>query len=38
MNCRNCGAPMELFDRRRYFFRRHCGTFEFSRALSIAAW
>ena len=29
MNCRNCAASMELFDRRRYFFCRHCGTFEF---------
>jgi len=29
MNCRNCAAPMELFDRRRYFFCRHCGAFEF---------
>jgi Zn-finger nucleic acid-binding protein len=29
MNCRNCAAPMELFDRRRYYFCRHCGTFEF---------
>jgi Zn-finger nucleic acid-binding protein len=29
MNCRNCAAPMELFDRRRYFFCRHCGTFDF---------
>jgi Zn-finger nucleic acid-binding protein len=29
MNCRNCGAPMELFDRRRYFFCTHCGTFHF---------
>lgn len=29
MNCRNCAAPMELFDRRRYFFCRHCGSFEF---------
>jgi len=29
MNCRNCAAPMDLFDRRRYFFCRHCGTFEF---------
>ena len=29
MNCRNCAAPMELFDRRRYFFCGHCGTFEF---------
>ena len=29
MNCRNCAAPMELFDRRRYYFCRYCGTFEF---------
>jgi Zn-finger nucleic acid-binding protein len=29
MNCRNCAAAMELFDRRRYFFCRYCGTFEF---------
>jgi Zn-finger nucleic acid-binding protein len=29
MNCRNCGAPMELFDRRRYFFCTHCGSFHF---------
>lgn len=29
MNCRNCGAPMDLFDRRRYYFCRYCGTFEF---------
>ena len=29
MNCRNCGAPMELFERRRYFFCTHCGTFHF---------
>jgi Zn-finger nucleic acid-binding protein len=29
MNCRNCGAPMELFDRRRYYFCHHCGTFHF---------
>ena len=29
MNCRNCAAPMELFDRRRYCFCRYCGTFEF---------
>ena len=29
MNCQNCGAPMELFARRRYFFCRHCGTFHF---------
>lgn len=29
MNCRNCGAPMELFERRRYSFCRHCGSFHF---------
>jgi Zn-finger nucleic acid-binding protein len=29
MNCRNCAAAMELFDRRRYYFCRYCGTFEF---------
>jgi Zn-finger nucleic acid-binding protein len=29
MNCRNCGAPMEFFERRRYFFCTHCGTFHF---------
>ena len=29
MNCRNCGAPMELFERRRYFFCTHCGSFSF---------
>ena len=29
MNCHNCGAPMELFDRRRYYYCRHCGTFHF---------
>jgi Zn-finger nucleic acid-binding protein len=29
MNCRNCGAPMELFERRRYFFCIHCGSFSF---------
>jgi Zn-finger nucleic acid-binding protein len=29
MNCRNCAAPMELFDRRRYYFCKYCGTFEF---------
>jgi Zn-finger nucleic acid-binding protein len=29
MNCRNCGATMELFERRRYYFCRHCGTFHF---------
>jgi Zn-finger nucleic acid-binding protein len=29
MNCRNCGAAMELFERRRYYFCRYCGTFHF---------
>jgi Zn-finger nucleic acid-binding protein/DNA-directed RNA polymerase subunit RPC12/RpoP len=29
MNCRNCGAPMELYDRRRYYFCTHCGSFHF---------
>jgi Zn-finger nucleic acid-binding protein len=29
MDCRNCGAPMELFERRRYHFCNHCGAFEF---------
>lgn len=29
MNCQNCGAAMELFARRRYYFCRHCGTFHF---------
>lgn len=29
MNCGNCGAPMELFERRRYYFCRYCGTFRF---------
>ena len=29
MNCRNCGAPMELFERRRYYFCTFCGTFAF---------
>src|SRR5688572_27555145 len=29
MNCRNCGAPMQLFARRRYYFCGFCGTFEF---------
>jgi Zn-finger nucleic acid-binding protein len=29
MNCRNCGAPMQLFDRRRYYFCTHCGAFHF---------
>src|SRR5687768_5127556 len=29
MNCPNCGAPMELLERRRYYFCGYCGTFEF---------
>jgi Zn-finger nucleic acid-binding protein len=29
MNCRNCAAAMELFERRRYYYCRYCGTFEF---------
>ena len=29
MDCRNCGAPMELFERRRYYSCAHCGTFHF---------
>src|SRR5918993_1664310 len=29
MDCRNCGAPMELFERRRYYFCTYCGTFHF---------
>lgn len=29
MNCHNCGAPMELFERRRYYFCQHCGSFHF---------
>ena len=29
MDCRNCGAPMDLFERRRYYFCRYCGTFDF---------
>ncbi len=29
MNCRNCGAAMELFERQRYHFCRYCGSFEF---------
>ena len=29
MNCRNCGAPMELFERRRYYFCTFCGSFSF---------
>ncbi len=29
MNCVNCGAAMELFESRRYFFCRHCGSFHF---------
>jgi Zn-finger nucleic acid-binding protein len=29
MNCRNCGAAMELFEARGYFFCRYCGSFHF---------
>jgi Zn-finger nucleic acid-binding protein len=29
VDCRNCGAPMELFERRRYYFCTYCGTFHF---------
>jgi hypothetical protein len=29
MNCLNCGAPMELFARRRYYFCTFCGSFSF---------
>jgi Zn-finger nucleic acid-binding protein len=29
MNCQSCGAPMELFERRRYYFCHHCGSFHF---------
>jgi Zn-finger nucleic acid-binding protein len=29
MNCRNCGAAMQLFARRRYYFCSHCGSFHF---------
>ena len=29
MNCRNCGAAMELHAARRYFFCAHCGSFHF---------
>jgi Zn-finger nucleic acid-binding protein len=35
VNCQNCGAPMELFSRRRYYFCRHCGTFHFLSAPAI---
>jgi Zn-finger nucleic acid-binding protein len=33
MNCRNCGAAMELIAARRYFFCCHCGSFHFPEAL-----
>lgn len=33
MNCRNCGAPMELMGARRYYFCRHCGSFHFPEAV-----
>ena len=29
MNCNNCGAPMEVFERRGYLFCRYCSTFQF---------
>jgi Zn-finger nucleic acid-binding protein len=29
MNCRNCGAAMELYATRGYFFCRYCGSFDF---------
>src|SRR5687767_12909261 len=29
MDCRNCGAPMQLFERRRYYYCDYCGTFHF---------
>ncbi len=29
MNCRNCGAAMELFERRKYYFCAYCGAFHF---------
>ncbi len=32
MNCRNCGAAMELFERRKYYFCAYCGTFHFIEA------
>lgn len=35
MNCRNCGAAMELFERRRYYYCRYCGTFEFIEAPAV---
>jgi Zn-finger nucleic acid-binding protein len=34
MNCRNCGAAMELFESRGYFFCRYCGTFHFPESTS----
>lgn len=33
MNCRNCGAAMDLLGARRYFFCRHCGSFHFPEPL-----
>jgi Zn-finger nucleic acid-binding protein len=35
MDCRNCGAPMELFERRRYYYCNHCGTFHFIETAAI---
>jgi Zn-finger nucleic acid-binding protein len=29
MNCPNCGAAMELFEQRRYYYCTHCGSFQF---------
>ena len=29
MNCRNCGAAMDLMAARHYFYCRHCGSFHF---------
>ena len=29
MNCANCGAAMELYESRGYFFCTHCGSFHF---------
>jgi Zn-finger nucleic acid-binding protein len=35
MNCTNCGAPTELFERRRYAFCQYCGAFHFLDAPAI---
>jgi Zn-finger nucleic acid-binding protein len=34
VNCRNCGAAMELFERRKYYFCRYCGSFHFIESAS----